>query len=269
MPPRKSNVSAVSAPTDENTNAQAGKEKEGINIEDLSMPRTMVQRLAKGVLPPNTQLQKDSITAFSKGATVFVNFLTYSAHAHTVKAQRKTIAPADVLLGLRDTEFEFMIPRLEAELNRYNEVQTAKRNEYRKKVREGTMGVGRRKSNAGATAATGFAGEVTLDGGKDGERAAKRSKLDEEGNAAMVGAGDDGDETEEEEEEEEVVEAEEGEGEGEAGEAGEADEDGEEEADTGDDELGIEYAEERDDDEGMGREKALREDDSTSDEESD
>ncbi|MCJ1418534.1 hypothetical protein MMC32_004882 [Xylographa parallela] len=258
MPPRKSNVSAVSAPADENTNPQVGKEKDGINIEDLSMPRTMVQRLAKGVLPPNTQLQKDSITAFSKGATVFVNFLTHSAHAHTLKSQRKTIAPADVLLGLRDTEFEFMIPRLEAELNRYNEVQTAKRNEYRKKVREGTMGVGRRKSGAGDTAATGVLEEVALQDGKDGERAAKRSKLDEEGNVAMAGAGDDGDETEDEE----VVEAEEGDGEG------EADEEGEEEADTGDDDPTNDDVGERDDDEETGAKKAL-DNDSTSDDESD
>ncbi|MCJ1382169.1 hypothetical protein MMC17_005281 [Xylographa soralifera] len=260
MPPRKNNVSAVSAPTDENTNAQAGKEKDGINIEDLSMPRTMVQRLAKGVLPPNTQLQKDSITAFSKGATVFVNFLTHSAHAHTLKSQRKTIAPADVLLGLRDTEFEFMIPRLEAELNRYNEVQTAKRNEYRKKVREGTMGVGRRKSGAGDAVATGVSEEGPLQGGQDGERAAKRSKLDEEGNAAMAGAGEDGDETEEEE----VVEVEEGEGDGD----GEADEEGDEEADTGDEEPGNDRVEELDDEEEPGRKKRL-DDDSTSDDESD
>ncbi|MCJ1292233.1 hypothetical protein MMC34_003783 [Xylographa carneopallida] len=265
MPPRKSNISAISAPTDENTNPQAGKEKDGkekdgINIEDLSMPRTMVQRLAKGVLPPNTQLQKDAITAFSKGATVFVNFLTHSAHAHTVKSQRKTISPADVLLGLRDTEFEFMIPRLEAELNRYNEVQTAKRNEYRKKVREGTMGVGRRKSALGDAAAVGRAGDVSTHGEKEGERAPKRSKLDEEGNAAMGGVGEDGDETEEEE----VAEVEEGDGEGE----GEAEEEGEEEAESGDDEPENDEGEERDDVEGTEREQALDED-ADSDDESD
>lgn len=35
----------------------------------------MVQRLAKGVLPSNTQIQKDALLAISKSATVFVNFL--------------------------------------------------------------------------------------------------------------------------------------------------------------------------------------------------
>ena len=43
--------------------------------QDLSLPRTMVTRLAKGVLPPNTSLHKDAILAMSKGATVFVNYL--------------------------------------------------------------------------------------------------------------------------------------------------------------------------------------------------
>lgn len=47
-----------------------------IIIQDLSLPRTMVQRLAKGVLPSNTQIQKDALTAMSKAATVFVNYLS-------------------------------------------------------------------------------------------------------------------------------------------------------------------------------------------------
>ncbi|KAL9012177.1 MAG: hypothetical protein Q9173_003046, partial [Seirophora scorigena] len=62
----------VSAAGDDGTPA---KEKDGVNIEDLSLPRSMVQRLAKGVLPPNTQIQKDAITAMSKGATVFVSYI--------------------------------------------------------------------------------------------------------------------------------------------------------------------------------------------------
>ena len=41
------------------------------------MPRTMIQRLAKGVLPPNTQIQKDAITAFTKAATLFVSYISH------------------------------------------------------------------------------------------------------------------------------------------------------------------------------------------------
>jgi len=45
-------------------------------LQDLNLPKSIVQRLAKGVLPPNTQIQKDALLAMSKGATVFVNYLT-------------------------------------------------------------------------------------------------------------------------------------------------------------------------------------------------
>lgn len=95
MPPRKSNVSAVSATGDEGTPVKE-KERDGINVEvrslagrkthdgtmyrlytqDLALPRTMVQRLAKGVLPSNTRIEKDAIAAMSKSATVFVNYLS-------------------------------------------------------------------------------------------------------------------------------------------------------------------------------------------------
>ena len=45
-------------------------------FQDLALPKTMVQRLAKGVLPSNTRIEKDAITAMSKSATVFVNYLS-------------------------------------------------------------------------------------------------------------------------------------------------------------------------------------------------
>jgi DNA polymerase epsilon subunit 3 len=44
--------------------------------QDLNLPKSIVQRLAKGVLPPNTQIQKEALLAMSKSATVFVNYLT-------------------------------------------------------------------------------------------------------------------------------------------------------------------------------------------------
>lgn len=35
----------------------------------------MVARLAKGVLPANTSIQKDALLALHKSATVFVNYI--------------------------------------------------------------------------------------------------------------------------------------------------------------------------------------------------
>jgi hypothetical protein len=43
--------------------------------QDFSMPKSVVLRLAKGVLPPNTQIAKDAQTALWKSATVFVSYL--------------------------------------------------------------------------------------------------------------------------------------------------------------------------------------------------
>jgi len=202
MPPRKSNVSAVSATGDEGSSLQAGKESTGINVEDLSLPRTVVGRLAKGVLPANTQIQKDAITAITKASTLFVNYLSHNSHAHTLRTTRRTIYPADVFMGLRDSEFDFMLPRLEAELDKYNSVQTTKRNEYRKKVKEGTMGNNTRSKSTGDAAAV---ADVPMGGVGDEEPAAKRAKM-EEGVAGSHQLGldgmeeEDGDDTVEEEE---------------------------------------------------------------------
>lgn len=60
------------------------REEDTLSVEDLNLPKSIVQRLAKGVLPPNTQIQKDALLAMSKGATVFVNYLT-SAYASRLR----------------------------------------------------------------------------------------------------------------------------------------------------------------------------------------
>ncbi|KAG7006681.1 nuclear GTP-binding protein NUG1 [Physcia stellaris] len=222
MPPRKSNVSAVSATGDEGTPVKE-KEREGINVEDLALPRTMVQRLAKGVLPSNTRIDKDAIAAMSKSATVFVNYLSNGANDRTQTTNRKTISPENVLEALADLELAAFLPRVEAELRRFNEIQTGKRNEYRRKLKEGNDG-GRSGSGKGRKSTGGENGledddEVGGHGGGEGEeeRAAKRLR----GNGE-VGRGDGGrgfdaieavDAAIRAEEEEEEDEGEQGEGE--------------------------------------------------------
>ncbi|KAI9782960.1 MAG: hypothetical protein M1839_004435 [Geoglossum umbratile] len=151
MPPKKSDApKAVTG--DEGT---PSRDKEGVNVEarspssrgpgsccyelsskiwasqDYNLPRTIVQRLAKGVLPANTQIQKDALLAMSKSATVFNN----SANENALRAHKRTIQPKDVLDALSDLEFEGFLPRLEAELARYTEIQTDKRNTYRNKIK--------------------------------------------------------------------------------------------------------------------------------------
>jgi len=43
--------------------------------QDLSLPKSMIARLAKGVLPANTQIHKDALLALHKSATIFVNYI--------------------------------------------------------------------------------------------------------------------------------------------------------------------------------------------------
>jgi len=99
MPSRKSNVSVVSNGADEaaeTTPAKGSKDstKDSTTIEvclhhssvlrssgsrlllqDLTLPKSMIARLAKGVLPANTQIQKDALLALHKSATVFVSYI--------------------------------------------------------------------------------------------------------------------------------------------------------------------------------------------------
>jgi DNA polymerase epsilon subunit 3 len=113
----------------------------------------MIARLAKGVLPANTQIQKDALLAMHKSATVFVSYIAskyaqsysvlllappcsheyltannnnfFNVHPNTIcfssndlarMSNKKTISPQDVMSALKDAELEGFLPRLEAEL---------------------------------------------------------------------------------------------------------------------------------------------------------
>jgi len=195
MPPRKSDLSKSSGATDEAANGTPSKSasalsESGINVEDLNLPKSIVTRLAKGVLPANTQIQGNAMLAMTKSATVFVNYLATHANEHAQGANRKTVAPADVFKALEDLEFSDFKPRLEAELAKFNEVQTVKRNTYRKKVAEGKA-----KSGSEGVERNGEDGE-----GGDGERATKKART--EGGGAGEEMMPEGEETEEEVEDE-------------------------------------------------------------------
>ncbi|TPX16702.1 uncharacterized protein E0L32_003643 [Thyridium curvatum] len=140
------------APTEGGSGGGAGKEgnkkkeesKDNLTIEDLNLPKSIITRLAKGVLPPNTQIQANAILAMTKSASVFVNHLAsaaplvwrgaLSANDITLASNKKTIMPQDVFSALDDIEFGFMRPQLEAEFAKFNQIQTSKRSTYRKKV---------------------------------------------------------------------------------------------------------------------------------------
>lgn len=166
---------------------------DSLGVEDLNLPKSIVQRLAKGVLPPNTQIQKDALLAMSKSATVFVNYITSCAAEKALSSGKKTVMPKDVFDAMTELEFGFMLPRLEAEVTKFTSIQADKRNTYRKKVRE------EKKASSSAGAAPESTptkqeanGDVVMEGAEDsGERAAKRARRES-------GDNGDGDVTEDE-----------------------------------------------------------------------
>ncbi|KAH8808226.1 histone-fold-containing protein [Xylogone sp. PMI_703] len=217
MPPRKSDASkAAGANGDDGSGTPTVKEVqktvEGINLEDLNLPKSIVTRLAKGILPPNTQIQGNAMLAMSKSATVFVNYLASQANTFATDANRKTIAPQDVFKALEELEFPDFAPRLEAELAKFNELQTDKRNVYRKKV------AADKAAKSGSPAAgDGDADEGEMD--RDGQPAAKKARIElgdvAEGDASEMHEADVDEEVDEEEGQGEEGEDEEEEDEGE------------------------------------------------------
>ncbi|KAL8643282.1 MAG: hypothetical protein Q9228_000089 [Teloschistes exilis] len=176
--PRRSNTSHNAAPVEDGTLAKEKEKSDGVNIE----------RLAKGVLPSNTQIHKDAILAMSKGATVFISHIADKANEFTQSTSRKTISPKAVLDALRECEFAEFLPRVEAELNRFNEINTGKRNEYRRKIKEketGTVDDAKGGENSKYDVGNGDVDggiSVELDGSgateQNGERPTKRVRRD-------------------------------------------------------------------------------------------
>lgn len=60
---------------DKDKDKEKEKDHDKTTIEDLTLPRSIITRLAKGVLPQNTQVQANAILAMSKSTTVFINYL--------------------------------------------------------------------------------------------------------------------------------------------------------------------------------------------------
>ncbi|KAK4978407.1 hypothetical protein LTR28_005767 [Elasticomyces elasticus] len=251
MPGRKSAVSAISNGDEEQVYPRNGH-------SEYSLPRTMIQRLAKGVLPPNTSIQKEALAAFSKSATVFVNYIAAHGNEAAQAAGKKTIQPLDVMAAIKELEFEEFLPRLEAELEsksrisyvnptliidhgvlilsaEYNTIQCEKRNSYRRKVKEGRQSAALATTNGETPAPDSSSGGASVAGHSDTHDEdgppAKKVRRTMHGDATSAGETDpEEDDLEEDEvvdEEEDDVPEDEGENEG--------DDEGEDEGDDGDD----------------------------------
>ncbi|KAI4261376.1 MAG: hypothetical protein L6R42_003427, partial [Xanthoria sp. 1 TBL-2021] len=113
------------------------------------------------------------------------------ANELALSTNKKTVTPQNVLEALSQCEYEDFLPRVKAELERFNEIATGKRNEYRRKIKEKETGVstnGGEKKNVNLNGSVGNGnGEVGMDdGGEDeGEERARKRVRREEGTEEM------------------------------------------------------------------------------------
>ncbi|KAF3939548.1 hypothetical protein ABW19_dt0210343 [Dactylella cylindrospora] len=261
MPPKKAapvvEDPASSEPASEDEKPKSkGKDRDGISIDDNTLPKTIITRLAKGALgnPSNPSqqaqilFQKDAVTAITRGSTVFINYLANCANDIAKETGRKTIMPKHVLEAIECIEFKGFSERLKVELDRFTEKQVAKRTK--------------------AKSRTSLAANTTTDSvdpmSEDDAAAARPSKRQRKSlaNEDKDGGGDitvdsnilEGDSNEDEEggEEEEGEEGEEGDEEGETGEEGESgQEEGSEEMEDRVEDLDQDDQMEDDDDEAL------------------
>lgn len=79
-------------------------------LDDLLLPRTLVQRIARDALPESTQLPKDGVTALQRSATVFVSYVSAEANKISRQAGRKTVTPSDITKALEQLQFGAFVP---------------------------------------------------------------------------------------------------------------------------------------------------------------
>ncbi|KIW34787.1 uncharacterized protein PV07_01543 [Cladophialophora immunda] len=127
--------------------AGSGRQDDGVGIDDLLLPRSLVSRLSRGVLPPNTSLQKDALLALTRSATVFISYLAHHANEQSQLRHKKTLNVQDVMAALKEIEFGNVMElgavgedgrtggRLEREVEVYEEIIGRKRRGYREKVK--------------------------------------------------------------------------------------------------------------------------------------
>ncbi|KAF3173184.1 hypothetical protein TWF788_009250 [Orbilia oligospora] len=221
MPPRKSDATkaaaaaTVSDPASTDDDKPKGRGR--TNVDDNTLPKTIVTRLAKGNVPSNTQIQKDAVTALSRSATVFINYLASMANDITKMKDRKTIMPDHVIEAIDQIEFPGLRERLQGELEQFNKIQENKR----KKAKE---------KKQGDTTADPMSEDESARPLKRQRKSLANQKEDEDDGAVTEGnILEDG--SQEEEEEEEGGEEEEGEESGE--ESGGGGESGDEEPQDG------------------------------------
>ncbi|KAI5855777.1 histone-fold-containing protein [Tricharina praecox] len=181
--------------------APVKKKPEVTSIDDLALPRSIITRLAKSVLPANAAIQKQAVGAISQSSTVFVNFLCATANDLAHREGRKGLNAADILTAMKLLEFDDFSPRMEAELELFLQAEAAKKvpkEKENEKEKDETIGEATQEldetEEGEATPATKKArvdGSGDLEGSRTQDKPDSESEDDDDDDDVDVEASDD------------------------------------------------------------------------------
>jgi len=103
--------------------------------EDLNLPNSVIARIIKEALPDGVIISKETRSAISKAASVFVLYCTSCANNFALQQKRKTLKDADVLSALEEMEFEHFLPFLKEALDTFKK-EKKNASDKKKKAKE-------------------------------------------------------------------------------------------------------------------------------------
>ncbi|KAK1925461.1 histone-fold-containing protein [Papiliotrema laurentii] len=123
MPPKGSKLGPPSAPAVDPDSPAAQQQKEFTQgISEFELPKTTLTKLAKGAIPDNVKMQQEVIMALMRSSTLFINYLTATAHDQALARSGKSITASDVMKAITEMDFgpaDNLVPLLEVELAAY------------------------------------------------------------------------------------------------------------------------------------------------------
>ncbi|KAF9173015.1 hypothetical protein BGX21_001950 [Mortierella sp. AD011] len=97
------------------------------SIEDNELPKAILTRIMKHVLPENTNIQANAKLAMTKSTTLFINYLASAANDVAASAGHKIVSGAHVLKAIESLDLEEMLPRLNEEFQAFQAIQRSRK----------------------------------------------------------------------------------------------------------------------------------------------
>ena len=150
-------------------------------IESYELPRTQVIKVAKSDIPDTVQLRKEVQQALVKSASVFISYLTATAHDRATKKGGKIISAQHVLEAWNELQVgdEGSVKVLKEQLGEYRRMAQRKKDANKAKTKDADGNEG------DVSRATGH-GEDDQDGEEGDETRAGNDDEDEGGDGSML-----------------------------------------------------------------------------------